>query len=188
MKQKQRIFVAVGLILIIAVSGGIYVNYQLDRVVKSLSRPGILFVDTVSTIGTGNTETGSTAGGTGGNTDSDSSTSAPGKTHGGSSSSPGKIDAGTQGAIVDGVEQKVGRPIENKDLLKAGLIILKRLDRNEISYLFQVGSQDNYTKEELQQVQKVLKSKLTEEDIAVLNALGDKYGKKLYVLDDEEIK
>lgn len=192
-KRKQVIFVTVGLVLIFVVSGGIYLNYQLDRVVKSLSRPGLLFVDTETTAGMDDTDITNPADGTSDGADSGSSSDipgtsgTPGKIPGGSSAS-GTIDTGTQGVIVDGVESKVGRPIENKDLLRAGLIILKRLDRNEISYLFEVGSQDNYSKEDLQQIRKVLKSKLTDEDIAVLQALGSKYGKTLKVLGDEEIK
>lgn len=181
----------VGLLLIVAVSGGIYLNYQLDRVVKSLSRPGILFTDAEPGAVADDIDTDNTVDGSSKYTEPGSSSIAPGKMPGqaqSGSSSSGTLNAGANGAIVNGVQQKVDRPIENKDMLKAGLIILQRLDSNEISYLFRVGSQDNYSKEDLQQVQKVLKAKLTDKDVEVLKTLGEKYGKRLRVLDEEEIK
>lgn len=184
MQRKQLIFVTVGLLLIVAVSGGIYLYYQLDRVAKSLARPGIIYAN----IDAGAEMNDAVINGTAGDSnDYTASGSSSYKTPSYSSSSTGTLHTGANGAIVNGVQQKVDRPIDNKDLIKAGLIVLQRLDSDEIAYLFRVGSQDKYTKEDLQQVQKVLKTKLTDEDIAVLKELGEKYGKKLQVL-DEEIK
>jgi hypothetical protein len=45
MQKKARLFVVLGTVLILVVVAGIYVNYKMDQVVKSINRPGVLFSD-----------------------------------------------------------------------------------------------------------------------------------------------
>lgn len=173
MATKQKIFIAVGIIIIVLLSAGIYVNYQLDRVVSSLSKPGVLFTEAdLGPLPDGGA--GTSADGSATNGDTGSGTS-PGTTQGG-------VSAANNG-IVTGVQKKINKPIEKTDLLTAGIIILKNFSTDEISFLYRVGSKDSFSSEEYQQVRNLLQSKLSDEDIATLKELGQKYGKELHILD-----
>lgn len=88
----------------------------------------------------------------------------------------------TNAAKVDTIQQELGKPVNMTDLLNASFIILKKLDKNEINFLFGF-SNDTYTKEDLENVRSLLLSKLTADDIKTLRTLGQKYGKKLEILD-----
>ncbi|MGE5458878.1 MAG: hypothetical protein ACM3NJ_00350 [Methanobacterium sp.] len=185
MKTKQKIFVAVGLLIIIVVSAGIYINYQLDHLVASLSKPGILFTDVdynppTDEVGADASDNGTNTSGE--PTDVKNGTASVNTPSGNASS--GTVQNNDQGDIVNGVQNKLNRPLEKKDVLKAGLIIIRRLNSSEISFLFRVGSKNSYTQEEFDQVRSILRTKLTNEDIAVLKELGRKYGKELRVLDE----
>jgi len=81
------------------------------------------------------------------------------------------------------VQKKVDRPVEKEDLVRAGLIILRKLNTEEISYLYRVGRQDSCTREELIRSREILLNKLSEDDIRTLRTIGAKYGKPLRILD-----
>ena len=190
MTGKKKIFIAVGILLNILLCAGLYANYQLDHVVLSLSQPGILFPgadpgshtdepDLTDETGLNDTGTGTGAAEEQQNTENGSS---PELTPQNNSSAP-NLDSNSKVAIAGSVQKKINRPIEKTDLIKAGVIILRRLNSEEISYLYRVGSHNSYTHEEYLQVHKILQAKLSEEDIATLKELGQKYGKNLNVLD-----
>lgn len=84
--------------------------------------------------------------------------------------------------LANTVQQEVGKPIETADLFQAGFIVLKKLGKDEINFLFGF-SHKSYTNEELVEVRRLLLSKLNDQDINTLRALGQKYGKKLEILD-----
>jgi hypothetical protein len=84
--------------------------------------------------------------------------------------------------IANAVQQEIGSQVETADLLDAAMIIVKKLDRDEINFLFGF-SDKTYTSEELKEVRSLLLSKLSAQDIKTLRALGAKYGKKLDILD-----
>jgi len=84
--------------------------------------------------------------------------------------------------IAGSVQEQIAKPIEKGDLLEAGLIVISKLSPSEINFLFGF-SDNNYTKEELTEVRRVLLSKLNDKDINTLRNLGQKYGKKLEILD-----
>ena len=83
------------------------------------------------------------------------------------------------------MQEKLDRPLEKKDLLKAGLIILRKLDKEEINYLYRVGTQDSCTREELRRVREILLGKLSPQEISTLKEIGAKYGKQLRILDPD---
>ncbi len=204
MQRKQTWFIVIGVVLIVLISGGFYVNYQLDHLVAALNRPGWLFVETESedealTVGLEeeyeyvDTQPGSKVNrdhrvpSAGSNQDGTGS-NAPGETPS-SNGDTRSVDARQESPpasnqqVASGVQDKVGKPIEKTDLIKAGLIIIRKLDGEEISYLYRVGNKDSYTKEELKRSREILLGKLTPEDINTLRELGGKYGKTLRVLD-----
>lgn len=170
MKRKQWVFVLVGVLIITLLSVGFYVNYQLDHLVASLNKPGLIFVETDQSDTPAPNQQDSSPGSSG------NSSSADTEYLNKATPSPGSD-------IASDVQLKVNRPIEKKDMLRAGLIILRRLDADEISYLYTVGSKDSYTREELVQVRQILLGKLSSHEIKTLRELGAKYGKSLRILD-----
>ncbi len=196
MQKKARWFIALGIALILVVTASIYINYRMDQVVKSINRPGVLFSD--NSTSTPPLDTGaedSAAGGkspgvvapqpvlTDGTDRIDGSQPVPQK---GSPSSPaqGKVE---QDDIVKGVQERVSRPIEKKDLFKAGLIIIRRLSWSEIEYMYDVGTKGSVTSSELKEVHRILRARLSSEEIKVMQDLGKKYGKNLEFLSERAL-
>ncbi len=183
MRRVEKIFIAAGLAVIVLISCGFYVNYQLDHLVKSLNQPGLLFADsTESGIGNQGGSSNSYVSGS-----SEHSTRTSGQISGSSQDeSPGQKNTSetpSNKSIASGVQSKISKPIEKGDMIKAGLIILRKLNSDEISYLYSVGNKDSHTPEEREKVRAILLTKLNNEDIQTLKSLGDKYGKDLQVLD-----
>ena len=197
-------FILIGVLINVLLAGGIYVNHRLDQVVQSLNRPGLLFSDgQLQHPGAGEAGSGDVAqrldddiywngswengaGQSGSGTGAGVGPGAGTDAQGGGQPSGGKGDGLKQPSntqIADDVAAQVGRPIEKADMIKAGLIVLKRLNGEEISYLYQVGRKGSMTATERVKVKKILSGKLTSDDAATLKALGKKYGKNLTVLD-----
>lgn len=86
--------------------------------------------------------------------------------------------------MADDIAAVVGRPIDKEDMVKAGIIILKRLSNEEISYLYQVGRKGSMTANERAKAHAILSSKLTEDDVKTLKELGAKYGRELSILNE----
>lgn len=189
MQNKARWFIALGIAVILVVTAGIYLNYRMDQVVKSINRPGILFSDTSpSTVPP---DTGAEDSEIGGESPGaitpeeplDGSVSMP-QQQSPSSPNKGKVE---QDDIVKGVQQKVSRPIEKKDLFKAGLIIIRKLSWPEIEYMYDVGTKDSMTSAELKEVHRILRARLSSEEIQVMQDLGRKYGKNLDFLNAKSL-
>jgi len=79
-------------------------------------------------------------------------------------------------------EKKIGQPIEKIDVLKAGVILMRKLSTEDISYLSKVARKGSYSQEEYQHSQEILLSSLSVEDINALKKLGKKYGSELKIL------
>lgn len=182
MKFKQKVFIVISMLLILGVSGAIYVNYKLDNLVARLNQPGVMYreTETPGSNAGGDVVSGSESGKTGSN----SQTGVPGAPDGESGSSAGVSNSRpTNDDIVKGAASKANRPVEKGDLIKAGLIIIRRLDADEISYMYEVGMKEHQSAEDLAQVRKILKKKLTPEEIDEMQYLGEKYGRSLKFLD-----
>ncbi len=191
MSGKMKIFISVGIILNILLCSGFYLYYRLDQVVTSLGQPGILFREAQLSPNVDNEFSADTIDDNmPGDDDRSSDTYSGSITYnaGEDYSQPVQMDGYGPGSvesrpsndqIISDVQNKVGRPIEKKDLIRAGLIILRRLDMDEISFLYQAGKKDTHSPEEMQQARKILLDKLTSEDINILKELGSKYGKEL---------
>ena len=196
MQKKTRWFIALGIALILVVTAGVYINYRMDQVVKSINRPGVLFSDSsTSTLPPDTGAEDSEAGGKGpgivapgpvltdGPDGIDGSQPVPQK-ESPSSADKGKVE---QDDIVKGVQERVSRPIEKKDLFKAGLIIIRRLSWSEIEYMYDVGTKGSMTTAELKEVHRILRDRLSSEEIKVMQDLGKKYGKNLEFLSERAL-
>lgn len=190
MKFKQWLFVGIGIVLIGVISGVIYFNYQLDHLVAQLNRPGMVYND-YPPVGSGedanSDATGLDASGKDGVTEGSGEQGTPGQTGtaGDTPSSGVTSPRPSNQDIAEGAISKANHPVEKKDLINAGMIILRRLSSDEISYLYEVGIKDHQSREELIKARKILLKKLTPEEIEVMQSLGLKYGKRLRFLDPD---
>ncbi len=176
MQKKYKAFIAVGILLNVILCLGIWANYKLDRIVAGLNKPGVLFSDNYVQPGESASSAlpGSSAQSGGTASSNTSGTNA-------SSSSGQTVQPSTQDIAI-GVEQRLGRPIEKKDLLEAGMIIMRKLNWDEITFLYNTGSKSKPSPAEIQQARAILKNKLSSDELTTLKALGDKYGHGLNFL------
>ena len=198
MKKKYKLFIVIGVLLNVLLCGGLYLNYKLDRLVASLNAPGVLFVDAEAPPLPDDGDAGEAAspsvvvhnGGTAKPVGQGSTYYDPSANQGGASpreisdnSPTAPVEPPDNTQIVGSVAQKVDKPLDKTDLIKAGFIILRKLNSEEIAFLYRVGNNSEVTREELVKTREMLLSKLSPEDIATLRQLGDKYGKELRILD-----
>jgi hypothetical protein len=195
MPSKVKWFIGISTLLIVLFCAGIYANYRLDQVVSSLNRPGVLFSEAQSGSGDNGLDNG-VNGGAGGGTWNKSwgDGSGSGEVNPADNvklpvqdvSQPGNTvttDPAKPNEIASGVQQQINKPIEKIDLLKAGIIIMRKLSWEETQYLYQSGSKDSHSVDELKETRRILLDKLTPEDVQTLRELGAKYGKTLNILD-----
>jgi hypothetical protein len=188
MSSKMKWFIALGILINVLLAGGIYANYRLDQVVSSLNRPGLLFADNQSQatgVGSGEFAQQIDNGGYWNDTwnDGQGSGDAGGTAGGDGDGSGATVEKPSNLQIANDVMAQVGKPIDKADMIKAGLIILRRLKIEEISYFYHVGRKGSMTADEKTKVRAILSAKLTDDDKETLRALGVKYGKNLTVLD-----
>jgi hypothetical protein len=190
MRRKKVIFITVGILLNVVLCVGLFINYQLNKLTREINMALTAFEAVseepgaqVDILEEGALEPGGdgyapspqvTGNGAAGAAPSDDTKSPqPGQ----------KVEKAKSSQIVSGVQEKVNRPIQKEDLMKAGLIFVRRLSWDEITFLYNVGSKDQYSAEELQQARDILLTKLTPEELKEIRALGGKYGKNLLILD-----
>lgn len=177
MQRKKRLFITIGILINLLLVAGIYVNYRLDKMVAHLNQPGVFMQEVPvnqedsPAADSGDKPAGSTV-------RDDRRSTAP------ALPSPQKKSSQLNGQdIATGVQSKVNRPIEKKDLISAGLIVVRRLEWQEIDYLYRVGIKDKQSPEEIRQVRHILQSRLSPEEIKELQKMGRKYGRGLTFLD-----
>jgi len=175
-RKKKNIFITVGILFNILLCAGIFINYEMNKVVDKMNT--VLLKDYSA-------ELAPDVSGTGSQVSADDPEVLDWRNYHpdnslngvpGGNTTPSKTD------IMQGVEGKLKQPVEKKDLLKAGMIIMRKLDAQEINYLYGLGTKDKRTAEDIKQAKKILQDKLTAEDLNVLYELGLKYGKKLSFL------
>jgi len=165
MQKKYKVFVTVGILLNLILCLGIWANYKLDSIVAGLNKPGVLYRDNY--VQPGESASSALPG---------SSAQSGGKAPSNTSSPTGQTVQPSTQDIAIGVEQKLGRPVEKKDLLEAGMIIMRKLNWDEITFLYNTGSKPQPSPDEIQQARVILKGKLSSDELATLKALGGKYG------------
>lgn len=179
---KKKVFIGVGIAVNLLLFLVLFANYQLNNIVDSLNMPLSVYEDT--------TGSGAEAEDDKWNTDEVQKNALDWEGHQ-EDKAAGNIgviknhQGKQENEIVRSVQSKLDRPVEKKDLIKAGVIILRKLDTDEIQYLYTVGKKGSPTREELIRSREILLNKLTSEDINTLRQLGGKYGKSLRILDSE---
>ena len=189
MRKGFGLFIALGSLIILLLLAGIYVNYKMAQVVRVINRPGVVFSD--PEFSSAPEDSGEEKKASAEKTSEDrkeglpqgsprrdrpdqsfSETLPP-------DDSPLKHVPLKKDDIITGVQEKIDRPVDKKDLVKAGMIILRRLNWSEIEYLYKAGSKEQMSDEELRKIHQVLRSSLTADEIKVMQDLARKYGKDL---------
>lgn len=179
MQRIQKIFIIIGLFIIILISVGICLNTYINHILLTLKQSSISLPDEggknyLEAEADFPVEAGK---------ECPMNETASADLEIDNSNYPG-IDMGysEKEAIVNDVQQKINRPIEKTDLIKAGVIILRKLNAEEINYLYKLGQKDSFNRKEYLQARGILLKKLSAEDINTLRELGQKYGKELNIL------
>jgi hypothetical protein len=197
MRKRAGLFIVLGSILILLLLTAVYINYMMDRVVKAINRPGIVFSD--PDFSSTPEESWDEEKASEEKTNEDRKEGWPQSSPRSESvqqgfsevlpadDTPLKQEAIKKDDIITGVQEKIDRPVDKSDLVKAGMIILRRLNWSEIEYLYKAGSKEQMSDEELRKIHKVLRSRLTSDEIKVMQDLARKYGKDLDFLSAESL-
>lgn len=166
MKRKTVWFIVIGVLINLLLVGGIVINSQLNRLASSWVLPA----DSSFSANPG---------------DQDDA----GDNHDTSSNTPGQRtktslhrNLVSEDELVDGVANRVGRPLEKKDIMRVGLILVRRLSWEEIDYFYEVGQKAHPSSEEIARVKTLLNGRLTDKEMQTLQDMGSKYGRDLTFL------
>lgn len=173
MSGKKKVFIAVGILLNLVICAAIVANYELNKVVDKLNAP--LLRDAIDNNGNSDGSASPDTNNSPTNQELDWRNYTPedGNQKNGGNTVPDKTQ------ILDSVQNQINRPVEKADVLKAGMIVMRKLSSEEISYLYNLGTKSKRTPEEMAQAKEILTSKLSAEDIETLYNMGLKYGKKM---------
>lgn len=178
MQAKIKNTIIFGLLIIVVVSCGIFMNYKLDLLMQQSG--DILAANYPENL------INNEAAPRGENKFTAESSAAEAKNKIQSPAKPvnNHLDSSRAGSknLINDVQKKVGQPVEKLDIIKASVIIMSKLSAEDISYLTKVAMKDSYTQEDYQHSQEILLKKLSAEDIDTLKKLGEKYGKDLKIL------
>ena len=182
MKPKARITIIIGLFIIILVSSGMYLNNKLDHL---LQLPGIAWLGQDATGSINSESKLPSVHQESGITEESGKSGIKAGVQSAAKSNHSQLDLSSTGneSLVTDLQNKVGQPIEKIDMLKASMILMRKLSAEDISYLSKVAMMNSYNQEDYQHSQEILLNKLSTEDINTLKKLGRKYGKELNILD-----
>lgn len=174
LEKKQRLFIIVGSVLLVVFALSVYASHQLDSFFKAWNSAGFPLAGT---------------GPAGPRAPDSKDPEKPEYPEGNSwSFEKGPAEGGdTEGelpsfqGIAREVEARVDRPVDKTDLMRVGLILVRRLDRSEINYLYNVGKKGSYTAAEVAKTREIL-TKLTPRDRKVLEEMAEKYDQPLFLL------
>jgi len=183
MKPKAKITLMIGLFIIILVSSGIYLNNKLDPL---LQQPGGFWLGQ-DVIGSNDSDTSSSVDQESESTEGNEKAGVKAGVQSAAKSNNSQLNSSRTGneSLVTDLQKKVGQPIEKIDLLKASMILMRKLSAEDISYLSKVAMQNSYSQEDYQHSQEILVNRLSADDINTLKKLGEKYGKDLKILNPD---
>ncbi|MEN6327327.1 MAG: hypothetical protein ABFD18_14140 [Syntrophomonas sp.] len=181
MKSKPKLIILMGVFISLLVSTGIYMNYRLDHF---LNQSGMLLQNKDSGASAySETELPAVPQEKRGFAKESGNFATKTGTLSETNNNP-QLDANKPAneTLVTHVQKKIGQPIEKKDLLTAGVILMRKLSAKDISYLSKVAMKDSYSQEDYRESQKILLKRLSPNDINTLKKLGKKYGSELKIL------
>lgn len=164
MKTIEKVFIVAGLVIILLVSGGIYINNKLNRLFDNTGMIGVILSEESSVrdeVIESNPDEKPESGRQGSKIENQPSVSAE--------------DLIFDDDIEAIVQTKLDKPIERKDKIKVALILIRNLSVDEISYFYDLLT-TGYTKEDIRKVRAILSANLNAEDMEVLRSMAAKYG------------
>ncbi|HPF45000.1 MAG TPA: hypothetical protein PKV15_09900 [Syntrophomonadaceae bacterium] len=170
MKTTEKIFITIGMVLILFICGGVYINNKVDKLMENSRGLGVFLTEQNAADETSKP-----------NHIADPSNNQESQTGGKTSIPPGNIEPSASDLVFDDsieaiVQSKLNKPIERKDKIKVALILIKRLSVDDITYFYDLITLGKYTDEDITRVHKILASNLNEEEMETLRSLAKKYG------------
>lgn len=166
MKKIEKIFIAVGLIIILLICGATYANNKLNHLFDNwglieaiLSQEGLPQSDPLPVAVPGAEEP--EAGPKGSAPQNQPSLSAE--------------DLLNDEDIEAIIQNKLSKPIEQKDKIKVALILIRNLSTDDIIYFYDLVT-SGYTRDDIRQVRAILTANLSKEDMEILRSMAVKYG------------
>jgi hypothetical protein len=181
MRNKPKILVMAGALIIVLVSAGIHISNQVSHFPNQF---GISLLDQDKGAPVlGVTKLLEAIEGESGSLQSNQDSNAKTGSLKVSETNP-QADTSQNGNenLINHVQNKIGQPIAKKDVLIAGLILMRKLSAEDISYLSRVAMKDSYSQEDYRKSQEILLKKLSADDINTLKKLGKKYGSEVKIL------
>lgn len=174
--SKQTLFIIISVTIIAISSVGLILNSELNKIANGfgVSDLDAYYQEAASPPASGSDQT------------------APGANNVSGTAPPGAEYSPTdayfsgnseQERIAAEIESRINRPVNRKDLLKAGLILMGSLSREELNYIYQVGRNPHPSKAEMIEAREILLNNLSAQDIAALRQIGSNYGMSLRILD-----
>jgi hypothetical protein len=82
--------------------------------------------------------------------------------------------------MVKLAEKQLGRPVDKADVAQVAAILLKRLDSEELSFIYQQMTKEGKpSSAEIKKAKQILQNKLTPEELELVQEVALKYGKKI---------
>ena len=174
MKGIEKVFISIGLLVVILISGAIYVNNKVDKLLENPDRLGVLLsaADLQGTPQMPEEKADSSNPSDKNNTSGDSPSITPGEKQ------PSASDMVFDESIEAMIQTKLNKPIDRKDKIKVALILIKRLSVDDITYFYDLITLGNYTNEDIRKARNILTTKLSEDEIQTVRKMTEKYGFK----------
>ncbi len=170
MKTAEKIFITAGLVIILCISGGVYLDNKVDKVLEKSSSLGAFLTELNSA------EKSSTMPNADNSTNTDQEDQSGGKNSLSTESPPSSAsDLVFDDSIEAIIQTKLDKPIERKDKIKVALILIRRLSVDEITYFYDLITLGNYTSEDIRRARAILSDNLNEEEMETLRSLAKKY-------------
>ena len=170
MKTAEKIFIIVGLVIILFVSGGVYVNNKIDRLFENVGGLEVILTEQ-NAAG----ENSATTPGTESNSNQENSFEGKEYTAG-KKPTPSASDLIFDEGIEAIIQTKLNKPIERKDKIKVALILIKRLSVDDVTYFYDLITLGNYTSEDIRHARAILSANLNNEDKETISIIAEKYG------------
>ncbi len=171
MKATEKIFIAIGMVLILFISGSVFINNKVDKMLENSRGLGVFLAEQNAVDETSKPN----------HTADPSNHNQESQTEGKTAIMPGSTEPSASNLVFDDsieaiVQSKLSKPIERKDKIKVALILIKRLSVDDITYFYDLITLGTYTDEDITRARKILSSNLNEEEIETLRSLAGKYG------------
>lgn len=77
-------------------------------------------------------------------------------------------------------EKQLGQPVDKSDVAKVAAILIKRLDSEELSFIYEQMTQEGKpSSANIKKAKQILQNKLTSEELELVQDVALKYGKKI---------